>query len=105
MVFPEEKDLKKKAGWKTIPIGGTITAAGSSKLNKTGTWRAFRPIKEDSKCIHCFQCYANCPENAMKSDGEKVLGFDLDFCKGCGICAKICPVKCIKMEEESKFQK
>ncbi|MDP8292431.1 MAG: 4Fe-4S binding protein [Candidatus Orphnella occulta] len=26
-------------------------------------------------------------------------GFDYDHCKGCGICASICPVKCIKMEK------
>ena len=27
---------------------------------------------------------------------------DLDYCKGCGICAEECPVKCIKMEVENK---
>lgn len=104
MGFPEEKHLKKKAGWKEIPIGGTITTAGSSKLNKTGTWRAFRPVKEGSKCTHCFICAVNCPENAIKTDDGKVKGFDLEYCKGCGICANLCPVKCIRMEEESKFQ-
>jgi pyruvate ferredoxin oxidoreductase delta subunit len=26
---------------------------------------------------------------------------DLDFCKGCGICAKICPVGAIAMEREA----
>jgi pyruvate ferredoxin oxidoreductase delta subunit len=105
MGFPEERHLKAKAGWKEIPPGGLITTAGSSRLNKTGSWRAFRPVKDEKKCIHCFFCYVYCPENAIKSDGEKVGGFDLDFCKGCGICAKACPVKCIKMEEEAKFQK
>jgi len=23
-----------------------------------------------------------------------------DYCKGCGICSEICPVKAIEMEEE-----
>ncbi|MCD6590587.1 MAG: 4Fe-4S binding protein [Candidatus Aenigmarchaeota archaeon] len=101
--FPKEKHVKKKAGWKEIPIGGMITKAGSSLLNKTGTWRAFRPIKDDSKCIHCFMCYVHCPENAIRSDGEKVKDIDLDYCKGCGICARICPVKAITMKEEAEF--
>jgi len=30
----------------------------------------------------------------------KMEGFDYEHCKGCGICASICPVKCIKMEKE-----
>jgi Pyruvate/2-oxoacid:ferredoxin oxidoreductase delta subunit len=25
-----------------------------------------------------------------------------DYCKGCGLCAEECPVKCIKMEIEKK---
>ena len=34
--------------------------------------------------------------------GRKDIYFeaDLTYCKGCGICAEICPVKCIKMEKE-----
>jgi Pyruvate/2-oxoacid:ferredoxin oxidoreductase delta subunit len=27
---------------------------------------------------------------------------DLDYCKGCGICAEECPSKCIAMVEEEK---
>jgi len=101
--FPQEKHVKKKAGWKEIPIGGMITNPGSSLLNKTGTWRALRPVKDDSKCINCFLCYVYCPENAIKSDGEKVKGIDLDYCKGCGICARVCPVKAITMRKEAEF--
>jgi pyruvate ferredoxin oxidoreductase delta subunit len=27
-------------------------------------------------------------------------GFNLDFCKGCGICAEECPFKAIEMKQE-----
>jgi 4Fe-4S binding domain. len=29
------------------------------------------------------------------------LDIDYDFCKGCGICEKICPKQAIKMEVET----
>jgi Pyruvate/2-oxoacid:ferredoxin oxidoreductase delta subunit len=31
----------------------------------------------------------------MREDGYTEV--DLKYCKGCGICAKECPVKCIEM--------
>jgi pyruvate ferredoxin oxidoreductase delta subunit len=30
------------------------------------------------------------------------LEVDLEYCKGCGICANECPKKAIKMEREEK---
>ncbi|MGD8917101.1 MAG: 4Fe-4S binding protein [Syntrophobacterales bacterium] len=28
---------------------------------------------------------------------------DLTYCKGCGVCAEVCPTKAIRMEAEEKF--
>ncbi|MBU0629030.1 MAG: 4Fe-4S binding protein [Nanoarchaeota archaeon] len=91
---------------KEIPIGGLIDEAGSSRKFKTGDWRSFRPLIEESKCINCMMCDVFCPEHciSVKEDGKRGE-IDLDYCKGCGICANVCPVKCIKMEEEAKFIK
>jgi Pyruvate/2-oxoacid:ferredoxin oxidoreductase delta subunit len=33
-------------------------------------------------------------------DGTTFVGFDLDVCKGCAICAEICPVQAIRMVAE-----
>jgi pyruvate ferredoxin oxidoreductase delta subunit len=35
----------------------------------------------------------------------KVVGIDLDHCKGCGICAEVCPpkVQAIKMVQETEL--
>ena len=35
----------------------------------------------------------------MKIENGKVVGIDLDHCKGCGICAEECPRKAVSMIE------
>jgi Fe-S-cluster-containing hydrogenase component 2 len=43
-------------------------------------------------CFNCARCYLYCPDNAVKkSKFGTYYEFDLDFCKGCGLCAKECP--------------
>jgi pyruvate ferredoxin oxidoreductase delta subunit len=101
--FPAKQQLKRKCGWREIPPAGIITKAASALYNKTGSWRAFRPVVDEKKCINCAFCVAYCPENAIKFRNGKRTKIDLDYCKGCGICAQICPVKAIKMVEEGKF--
>ncbi|MGD1996766.1 MAG: 4Fe-4S binding protein [Anaerolineae bacterium] len=98
-------DLK---GWREIPIGGMILEAGNAVEYSTGDWRAFRPVFGEAECIHCFICWLNCPDSAILVDpeSEKMTGFDLEHCKGCGICASVCPVnaKVIKRAEEELGQ-
>jgi len=93
---------KKLKGWRELEIGAVITDAGNMIREKTGSWRAHRPVIEHGKCIKCGFCWAYCPDFAIEitSLGEYVV--NLDYCKGCGICAKECPVKVITMEEEKQ---
>ncbi|MFH1440382.1 MAG: 4Fe-4S dicluster domain-containing protein [Candidatus Woesearchaeota archaeon] len=96
--------------YKEIPIGGMIEKAGSSADFKTGDWKAFRPVWDNSKCIHCMICPVLCPENCIpvkkgsKPADSKRSETDFDYCKGCGICAQVCPVKCIKMIKEGESE-
>ena len=48
----------------------------------------------DAACTDCILCWLFCPDSCILVDAEneKMAGFDLDFCKGCGICAAECPV-------------
>lgn len=80
-------------GWKDIPIGGLIIEAGNSEKYLTGGWRVTRPIHDKNKCINCMICWIFCPDSAILVKDGKIDKFDLDHCKGCGICAKECPPK------------
>jgi 2-oxoacid:acceptor oxidoreductase delta subunit (pyruvate/2-ketoisovalerate family) len=95
--------------WQDLPLGGIITEAGNAIEYQTGGWRAFRPIINWEKtptmkaCSRCLTCWLYCPESAMIAVEGEFKGVDLDHCKGCGICAEVCPAKCITLVEEGKF--
>jgi len=94
-------ESEKKLGWKSLPIGGYLLEPGSALKYKTGDWRAFRPIIDQKRCINCLLCWVYCPDAAIIRL-EKYVDVNYDYCKGCGICANECPVKCITMVEERR---
>ena len=89
-----------KKGWKEIPIGGVIAKGGTAEEYNTGDWRTFKPVRDESKCIHCMFCWVYCPDSSVLVKDGKMTGFDYEHCKGCGICASVCPKECITMEKE-----
>jgi NADPH-dependent glutamate synthase beta subunit-like oxidoreductase len=53
-------------------------------------------------CFECDNCYGVCPDNAVIKLGPgKRFEFNLDYCKGCGICVSECPCGAIKMVPET----
>ena len=96
----------RKPGWKSLPEGDLIIGGGTAKEFKTGDWRSKRPIFIPEKCIHCLTRWMYCPDAAIIVKDGKVIGYDYEHCKGCGICEHECPVKgkAIKMisEKEAK---
>ncbi|MBV8529431.1 MAG: NAD(P)-binding protein [Candidatus Dormibacteraeota bacterium] len=55
-------------------------------------------------CFACDNCYGVCPDNAVRKvqPGEPYgYAIDLDFCKGCGMCAAECPAGAIEMLPET----
>ena len=87
---------ERKRGWKTLPKGAVPYK--SSKDYKTGDWGVAKPIMDRTRCTKCTLCHFFCPEGAItvRTDGYTEVNYD--YCKGCGVCANECPVKCIKME-------
>lgn len=70
-------------------------------------WRSVRPVIDAAQCTLCLSCYMHCPDGTIMKvrDDEGTLtslAVDYDFCKGCGVCAKVCPVPCIAMVDEQE---
>ena len=66
--------------------------------NHTGSWSLDRPVLTDA-CTSCALCALFCPEGAIRRNHGSVLIDEL-YCKGCGICEVVCPVRnAIRMEE------
>jgi pyruvate ferredoxin oxidoreductase delta subunit len=82
-----------------------ISKPASSRANKTGSWRVYKPRWKHDKCVGCRLCDIVCPEGCVSGTGKKkesTMNADFIYCKGCGICAKECPVKDIEMIMEVK---
>ena len=78
------------------------------EAGQTGDWRARRPVIDLSKCIpckkqkdSCYLCWLFCPDGTVKRGIP--VEIDLTYCKGCGVCAEVCPVNAIEMVGEEKF--
>ena len=53
-------------------------------------------------CFSCDNCFGVCPDNAVIKPGPDgaPYAFDLDYCKGCGLCVVECPCGAIEMVPE-----
>jgi len=79
-------------------------APGTSRANKTGSWRTQKPVTDQDICIGCSLCAKICPEACIDmitdNNGKPKPRTDYDYCKGCALCAHECPVKAIKMVKD-----
>ena len=88
--------------WKEIEIGGVVTEPGNASEYKTGDWRSLTPVVDKSRCIKCGVCWMYCPDDAIIKTEDGYFVADLEYCKGCGICANECTTNCISMVQEEQ---
>ena len=86
--------MPELTAWEALPVAGAVRPDGAPRT-LTGGWRTGeKPAVDVSLCVNCLLCWLYCPDSAVTLSGETFTGFDLDYCKGCGICADVCPVGC-----------
>lgn len=86
----------------------SMSAPAKGEAGRTGDWRSKRPVlvareaclavKADK--VTCQLCWAYCPDACV----SRGIGpeFDLEYCKGCAICAEVCPAGAIEMQAEAE---
>lgn len=82
-----------------------VASPGSSAAVRTGLWRSVRPVIDDSRCHRCaWICSTFCPDGAISIDAAGRPVIDYDHCKGCLVCAAVCPHHAIGVEAERGAQ-
>jgi len=84
------------------------STSGPGDAGKTGSWRVERPIIDYDRCTPakkgkaaCHLCWLYCPDGVITKDIRPQI--NLEYCKGCGICAEECPTGAITMQEETEL--
>jgi Pyruvate/2-oxoacid:ferredoxin oxidoreductase delta subunit len=71
-------------------------------LDETNALFEARRCLSCGNCFECDNCYGVCPDNAVIKLGPgKRFQFNLDYCKGCGMCVAECPCGAIRMDPET----
>ena len=97
-------------GWDEFEIGAMLRSfdgsiddiAGTAQVDRkyspnnsymasVADWRLVKPVFNKDYCIDCQFCWIYCPDVSIISRDKKMIGVDMDHCKGCGICVEVCP--------------
>ncbi len=90
-VRPELERVRRQSGFDEV-VGG---------LTEENALFEARRCLSCGNCFECDNCYGVCPDNAVIKLGPgQRYSIDLDFCKGCGLCAQECPCGAIDMVAE-----
>lgn len=86
-------------------LAGTRTSRPLQVVPLDGALAGFeaRRCMSCGSCFGCDNCFGMCPDDAItKLTSGPTYEVDLDYCKGCGICAAECPCGAIEMVPEQR---
>ena len=87
--------------WRELPhVPVSRPMLGS--IGATGEWRTFKPEFDMDACNKRGLCYLYCPDGVVKYKDDTLPEIDYLYCKGCGICAAVCPKEALQMVREDK---
>ena len=91
-VRPRLEDVRRQTTFEEVVEG----------LDEDSALYEARRCMSCGNCFSCDNCFGVCPDNAVIKPGPdgSPYAFDLDFCKGCGLCAQECPCGAIQMQPE-----
>ncbi|MGI5857954.1 MAG: 4Fe-4S binding protein [Tepidanaerobacteraceae bacterium] len=101
----KREGMRPDMNWKELTKAGHIYEPGNANTYETGDWRTIRPVWNEERCIHCLICWRYCPDASIFSTDGKFDSFDYKHCKGCGVCANVCPTHAIDMISEDEIDK
>jgi 2-oxoacid:acceptor oxidoreductase delta subunit (pyruvate/2-ketoisovalerate family) len=99
MVKECRKEIVRSPKRRTLSIKKRPASSSFEQgLKKEEALREARRCLGWKECESCEVCILFCPDLCITRD-EKTGGvqIDLNYCKGCGICASICPKGAIQM--------
>ena len=75
---------------KKLSVGAVIREPGSTMTSNMSGWRSEMPIiQKQDKCLE--KAWLTCPDGAIFRDAQGKFKVNYKYCKGCGICAQVCP--------------
>jgi len=84
-----------------------MSSPSAGEAGMTRDWRTERPDLAPELCLAvrqgkeaCQLCWVYCPDVCVARGVPPVL--DLTYCKGCGICAEVCPTDAIRMVPDDR---
>lgn len=97
------KEINEQTPWQELTPGGEIYEPATARCVKTGDWRTNTPVWLADRCRQCLLCTPWCPDSSIPvNSAGKREDFDFMHCKGCGICAGVCPFQAIVMKEGNR---
>jgi heterodisulfide reductase subunit A len=71
--------------------------AGALLADRTQTSSPIVAGVDSNGCVACLACVRTCPYGAPFINKERKSEINAALCKGCGVCAAVCPAKAIQL--------